>query len=109
LQPCLPERLLTADRADPGWLHRRSSPISRRLETELAAPAAELVLNRTAPTGDGHNSWMHNAPRLMREPTAARECCTPSDAEAAASPPETASGAHECRRRHRPVEIHRTG
>ena len=70
MMPCLPERLLTANGrinlAPPAFLADLA-----RLEGDLAAPAADLVLiGRRQLRSD--NSWMHNAPRLMRGPTAAR-------------------------------------
>jgi anaerobic selenocysteine-containing dehydrogenase len=64
LQSCLPNRLLTADGrirlAPPAFVADLV-----RLESELAAPVAELVLIGRRQLR-GNNSWMHNAPRLMR-------------------------------------------
>jgi anaerobic selenocysteine-containing dehydrogenase len=66
MQPCLPQRLLTADRrvrlAPPAFVADLE-----RLAADLAAPAAELVLIGRRQLR-GNNSWMHNAPRLMRGP-----------------------------------------
>jgi anaerobic selenocysteine-containing dehydrogenase len=66
LQPCLPQRLLTADRrvqlAPPAFVADLA-----RLEADLAGPVAELVLIGRRQLR-GNNSWMHNAPRLMRGP-----------------------------------------
>jgi anaerobic selenocysteine-containing dehydrogenase len=66
MQPCLPERLFTAD----GRV--RLAPAAfvadlARLESELAAPVAELVIIGRRQLRS-NNSWMHNAPRLMRGP-----------------------------------------
>ena len=66
MQPCLPQRLLTADRrvrlAPPAFIADLA-----RLDADLAAPVAELVLIGRRQLR-GNNSWMHNAPRLMRGP-----------------------------------------
>ena len=82
LQPCLPERLLTADGrirlAPPAFVADLA-----RLETELAAPAAELVLIGRRQLR-GNNSWMHNAPRLMRGADRCTLMLHPVDAEARA-------------------------
>lgn len=66
LAPCLPERLLTAD----GLI--RLAPQAyladlARLAATLDAPVPELVLVGRRQLR-GNNSWMHNAPRLMRGP-----------------------------------------
>jgi anaerobic selenocysteine-containing dehydrogenase len=80
LEPGLPERLLTADarvKLAPEGFVRDIARLSRELET----PAPELVLVGRRQLR-GNNSWMHNAPRLMRGP----ERCTlqihPADATA---------------------------
>jgi anaerobic selenocysteine-containing dehydrogenase len=82
LQPCLPDRLLTADGrirlAPPAFVADLA-----RLETELAAPAAELVLIGRRQLR-GNNSWMHNAPRLMRGADRCTLMLHPVDAEARA-------------------------
>ncbi|HTD33996.1 MAG TPA: molybdopterin-dependent oxidoreductase, partial [Candidatus Elarobacter sp.] len=64
VQPCLPERLLTAD----GRIRLAPLPFLAdlaRLESELTAPVPELVLIGRRQLRS-NNSWMHNAPRLMR-------------------------------------------
>ncbi|HYW53883.1 MAG TPA: molybdopterin oxidoreductase family protein [Dongiaceae bacterium] len=80
MQPCLPERLLTAD----GRI--RLAPAAyvadlARLEAELAAPAPELVLIGRRQLRS-NNSWMHNAPRLMRGPDRCTLMMNPADATA---------------------------
>ena len=80
LQPCLPERLLTADGrvrlAPPPYLSDLA-----RLEASLAAPAPELVLIGRRQVRS-NNSWMHNAPRLMRGPDRCTLMLNPDDAQA---------------------------
>jgi anaerobic selenocysteine-containing dehydrogenase len=78
LEPCMPDRLLTAD------ARIRLAPAAylgdlARLDAELAAPAAELVLIGRRQLR-GNNSWMHNAPRLMRGPNRCTLMLSPSDA-----------------------------
>ncbi len=79
LQPCLPERLLNADQriklAPPAFLADLT-----RLEAELSAPPAELVLIGRRQLR-GNNSWMHNAPRLMRGPDRCTLMLNPADAQ----------------------------
>ena len=78
MQPCLPERLLTADGrirlAPPAFLADLA-----RLEAELAAPVDELVLIGRRQLRS-NNSWMHNAPRLMRGPDRCTLMLHPLDA-----------------------------
>jgi len=78
LEPCMPERLLTADGriqlAPPAYLGDLA-----RLEAELAVPAPDLVLIGRRQLR-GNNSWMHNAPRLMRGPDRCTLMLSPSDA-----------------------------
>jgi anaerobic selenocysteine-containing dehydrogenase len=78
MQPCLPERLLTADRrirlAPPPFLADLA-----RLESELTAPVPELVLIGRRQLRS-NNSWMHNAPRLMRGPDRCTLMIHPDDA-----------------------------
>jgi anaerobic selenocysteine-containing dehydrogenase len=78
LQPCLPERLLTADGrirlAPPAYLADLA-----RLEAELGAPVPQLVLIGRRQLR-GNNSWMHNAPRLMRGPDRCTLMLHPNDA-----------------------------
>jgi anaerobic selenocysteine-containing dehydrogenase len=80
LQPCLPDRLLTADGrlklAPPAFVADLA-----RLETELAAPVAGLVLIGRRQLRS-NNSWMHNAPRLMRGPDRCTLMINPRDAQA---------------------------
>ncbi len=64
MRPCLPERLLTAD----GRIRLAPPPFLAdlaRLDAELTAPVPELVLIGRRQLRS-NNSWMHNAPRLMR-------------------------------------------
>ena len=80
LEPCLPERLLTADgriRLAPGAYLGDLG----RLDAELAAPAAGLVLIGRRQLR-GNNSWMHNAPRLMRGADRCTLMLNPNDADA---------------------------
>ena len=78
--PCLPQRLLTADRrvrlAPPAFL----ADIAR-LEASLAEPVPELVLVGRRQLR-GNNSWMHNAPRLMRGPDRCTLMLNQTDAQA---------------------------
>ncbi len=85
LEPCLPGRLKTRDRRihlAPEIFVKDIARLSRRLE-ELNAPAeaapSMLLIGRRHVRSN--NSWMHNAPRLMR----GKDRCTllmhPSDAE----------------------------
>ncbi|HEY0615444.1 MAG TPA: molybdopterin oxidoreductase family protein [Candidatus Elarobacter sp.] len=80
LERSLPERLLTADRrirlAPPAFLADLA-----RLEAELAAPAPELVIIGRRQLRS-NNSWMHNAPRLMRGPDRCTLMVNPADASA---------------------------
>ncbi|HEV3089021.1 MAG TPA: molybdopterin oxidoreductase family protein [Candidatus Elarobacter sp.] len=80
MQPCLPERLLNADQrvqlAPPAFIADVA-----RLEAELAAPLAELVLIGRRQLRS-NNSWMHNAPRLMRGPDRCTLMLNPADAQA---------------------------
>jgi anaerobic selenocysteine-containing dehydrogenase len=80
LEPCMPDRLLTAD----GRI--RLAPAAyladlARLEAELAVPAPELVLIGRRQMRS-NNSWMHNAPRLMRGPDRCTLMISPADAQA---------------------------
>ncbi len=75
----LPERLLTAD----GRVRLAPQPLLddlRRLEAELAAPPPELVLIGRRELRS-NNSWMHNAPRLMRGAERCTLMIAPADAE----------------------------
>ena len=66
LEPCLPERLLTADRR----INAAPTPMLTdlpRLEASLSAEVSELVLIGRRQLRS-NNSWMHNVPRLMRGP-----------------------------------------
>jgi anaerobic selenocysteine-containing dehydrogenase len=80
LQPCLPQRLLTADGrvrlAPPAFIADLE-----RLAASLAAPAPELVLIGRRQLR-GNNSWMHNAPRLMRGPDRCTLMLNATDAQA---------------------------
>ena len=80
LEPCLPERLLTADGriqlAPAAYLGDLA-----RLDAEPAAPAAELVLIGRRQLRS-NNSWMHNAPRLMRGPDRCTLMLSTADATA---------------------------
>jgi anaerobic selenocysteine-containing dehydrogenase len=80
MEPCLPQRLLTADGrvqlAPPAFVADVA-----RLEAELAAPAPELVVIGRRQLRS-NNSWMHNAPRLMRGPDRCTLMVHPADAEA---------------------------
>jgi anaerobic selenocysteine-containing dehydrogenase len=79
MQPCLPDRLLNADQriklAPPAFVADLA-----RLEAELTAPVAELVLIGRRQLR-GNNSWMHNAPRLMRGPDRCTLMLNPLDAQ----------------------------
>lgn len=80
MQPCLPERLFTADG------RMKLAPAAfvadlARLESELAAPVAELVIIGRRQLRS-NNSWMHNAPRLMRGPNRCTLMINPLDAHA---------------------------
>ncbi len=80
LEPCLPERLLSAD----GRIRLAPSAYLGdlgRLEVELGAPIADLVLIGRRQLR-GNNSWMHNAPRLMRGADRCTLMLSPSDAQA---------------------------
>jgi anaerobic selenocysteine-containing dehydrogenase len=78
MKPCLPDRLLTADGrirlAPPAFVADLA-----RLEAELAAPAAPLVMIGRRQLRS-NNSWMHNAPRLMRGPDRCTLMLNPTDA-----------------------------
>jgi anaerobic selenocysteine-containing dehydrogenase len=80
LAPCMPERLLTAD------ARIELAPAAfvadlERLQATLDAPAADLVLIGRRQLR-GNNSWMHNAPRLMRGPDRCTLLINPADAAA---------------------------
>jgi anaerobic selenocysteine-containing dehydrogenase len=79
LEPCLPDRLLSADGrislAPAVYLGDLA-----RLDAE-AAPAAELVLIGRRQVRS-NNSWMHNAPRLMRGADRCTLMLHPADAQA---------------------------
>ena len=80
LQPCMPKRLLTAD----GRIRLAPAPYLAdlaRLEATLAAPAPELVLIGRRQVRS-NNSWMHNAPRLMRGADRCTLMLNPGDAQA---------------------------
>jgi anaerobic selenocysteine-containing dehydrogenase len=78
MTPSLPERLLSADGrirlAPPAFLADLA-----RLEIALAAPVAELALIGRRQLRS-NNSWMHNAPRLMRGPDRCTLMINPIDA-----------------------------
>ncbi|HWT05877.1 MAG TPA: molybdopterin dinucleotide binding domain-containing protein, partial [Xanthomonadales bacterium] len=80
MQPCLPDRLFTADArvnlTPPAFVADLA-----RLESDLAAPAAELVIIGRRQLRS-NNSWMHNAPRLMRGPDRCTLMINPLDAHA---------------------------
>jgi anaerobic selenocysteine-containing dehydrogenase len=80
LQQCLPGRLLTADGrirlAPPAFIADLV-----RLESEFSAPVADLVLIGRRQLR-GNNSWMHNAPRLMRGADRCTLMLHPLDAQA---------------------------
>jgi anaerobic selenocysteine-containing dehydrogenase len=80
LEPCLPDRLLTAD----GRVRLAPAPYLEdlaRLEAELTAPVPELVVIGRRQLRS-NNSWMHNAPRLMRGPDRCTLMVNPADAAA---------------------------
>ena len=64
MQPCMPDRLLTAEGRIILAPAAFVSDLTR-LEQELATPIPELVLIGRRQLRS-NNSWMHNAPRLMR-------------------------------------------
>jgi anaerobic selenocysteine-containing dehydrogenase len=78
MRPCLPQRLLAADGrirlAPPAFLADLA-----RLESDLSAPVPELVLIGRRQLRS-NNSWMHNAPRLMRGPDRCTLMLHPDDA-----------------------------
>ncbi|MEA2719249.1 MAG: hypothetical protein QOJ39_1113 [Candidatus Eremiobacteraeota bacterium] len=79
MTPSLPQRLLTAD------ARIRLAPAAfiadlARLETELTAPIPDLVLIGRRQLRS-NNSWMHNAPRLMRGPDRCTLMVNPADAQ----------------------------
>ena len=80
MQPCLPDRLFTADArvmlAPPAFVADLA-----RLEADLAAPVPELVIIGRRQLRS-NNSWMHNAPRLMRGPDRCTLMINPLDAHA---------------------------
>lgn len=78
LQPCLPQRLLTAD----GLFHLAPAPMLAdlpRLEATLSEPIPPLVLIGRRQLRS-NNSWMHNVPRLMRGPDRCTVQLNPADA-----------------------------
>ncbi|GGR91973.1 molybdopterin-dependent oxidoreductase [Deinococcus sedimenti] len=78
MTPVFPERLLTADRriqALPGPMRRDLT----RLHATLGAPVPPLVLIGRRQLRS-NNSWMHNAPRLMRGPDRCTLHLNPADA-----------------------------
>jgi anaerobic selenocysteine-containing dehydrogenase len=79
MQPCLPDRLLTADGrmklAPPAFLTDLA-----RLAKELDSPTPELVVIGRRQLRS-NNSWMHNAPRLMRGPDRCTLMINPLDAQ----------------------------
>jgi anaerobic selenocysteine-containing dehydrogenase len=80
LEPCMPDRLLTAD----GRIRLTPSAYLAdlaRLEAGLAVPGPELVLIGRRQLRS-NNSWMHNAPRLMRGPDRCTLMLNPRDARA---------------------------
>ncbi len=80
MKPSLPQRLLTANGrirlAPPAFVADLA-----RLEAELAAPVPELVLIGRRQLRS-NNSWMHNAPRLMRGADRCTLMLNPADANA---------------------------
>jgi anaerobic selenocysteine-containing dehydrogenase len=78
MTPSLPERLLSADGrirlAPPAFIADLA-----RLDIALAAPVAELALIGRRQLRS-NNSWMHNAPRLMRGPDRCTLMINPIDA-----------------------------
>jgi anaerobic selenocysteine-containing dehydrogenase len=79
LQSCLPERLLTADgrvKLAPATFVADVA----RLEATFAAAVPEMVLIGRRQLRS-NNSWMHNAPRLMRGPDRCTLQLHPSDAQ----------------------------
>jgi len=80
MQPCLPDRLFTEDGrvklAPPAFVADLA-----RLESDFAAPVAELVVIGRRQLRS-NNSWMHNAPRLMRGPDRCTLMINPLDAHA---------------------------
>ncbi|PNY79829.1 molybdopterin-dependent oxidoreductase [Deinococcus koreensis] len=78
LQPCLPERLLSAE----GRLNLAPAPMLAdlgRLEASLAESTPPLVLIGRRQLRS-NNSWMHNTPRLMRGPQRCTLLLNPADA-----------------------------
>lgn len=78
LEPCLPERLLTAS----GQVHLTPPAMLGdlpRLQATLGAPRAPLVLIGRRQLRS-NNSWMHNTPRLMRGPDRCTLQLNPEDA-----------------------------
>ncbi len=79
LTPSFPQRLLTAD----GRIDIAPSAMLAdlaRLESAIAAPIPDLVLIGRRELRN-NNSWMHNAPRLMRGPERCTLLLNPRDAE----------------------------
>ena len=79
LEPCLPDRLLTGD----GRIQLAPEPYVTdlaRLDAYLAEPPGELVLIGRRQLRS-NNSWMHNAPRLMRGPDRCTLMLNPADAD----------------------------
>ncbi len=79
LTPSFPQRLLTAD----GRIDIAPSAMLAdlaRLESAIAAPIPELVLIGRRELRN-NNSWMHNAPRLMRGPDRCTLLLNPQDAD----------------------------
>ena len=80
MQPCLPDRLFTADGRVKLAPEAFVADLAR-LESALAAPVAELVIIGRRQLRS-NNSWMHNAPRLMRGPDRCTLMINPLDAHA---------------------------
>lgn len=78
LEPCLPDRLLTAN----GRVNLAPAAMLAdlpRLHALLAAPVSPLVLIGRRDLRS-NNSWMHNMPRLMRGPVRCTLHLNPADA-----------------------------
>jgi len=84
LAPCLPERLATPDRrihVAPPALVADVVRLEACLEKGLAAPSDHLALIGRRDLRS-NNSWMHNAPRLVKGPTRCTLRMHPEDAAA---------------------------